>query len=227
MQQSANGTTNEIRGLPSPSKASLGAMTLITPRSKDNERSKVAKMDERFYVSRVLLVSLRCATSHCRSHCQSEPGNGTRPVHGSLRLLRRSGHYGCTDARYTGAETPEAVVNGLRKVLETPDDVPMEPFVAGTFWRCMDGKVWACFVGANLPCTEKADTSRTPTPDMADFCAANPTSDFIPAYVTGRATVYEWRCTAGAPEIVKQLVEPDAQGFQSNIWYEISPGDDS
>jgi len=130
------------------------------------------------------------------------------------------------DARYTGPETPEAVVKGLRKVLETPDDVPMEPFVAGTFWRCMDGKVWACFVGANLPCTEKADTSRTPTPDMADFCQANPSSDFIPAYVTGRATVYEWRCTNGAPEIVKQIVEPDAQGFQSNIWYEISPGGD-
>jgi len=130
------------------------------------------------------------------------------------------------DARYTGPETPEAVVKGLRKVLETPDDVPMEPFVAGTFWRCMDGKVWACFVGANLPCTEKADTSRTPTPDMADFCKANPTSDFIPAYITGRATVYEWRCTNGVPEIVKQIVEPDAQGFQSNIWYEISPGGD-
>jgi len=131
------------------------------------------------------------------------------------------------DARYTGPEAPEAIVNGLRKVLETPDDAPMEPFVAGTFWRCMDGKVWACFVGANLPCTTKADTSRTPTPDMADFCKANPTSDFIPANITGRATVYEWRCTNGAPEIVKQLVEPDAQGFLSNIWYELSPGDDS
>jgi hypothetical protein len=131
------------------------------------------------------------------------------------------------DARYTGTDTPEVIVNGLRKVLGTPDDAPMEPFVAGTFWRCMDGKVWACFVGANLPCTEKADTSRTPTPDMADFCKANPNSDFIPAYITGRATVYEWRCTNGAPEIVKQIVEPDAQGFQSNIWYEISPGDDS
>ena len=131
------------------------------------------------------------------------------------------------DARYAGPKTPDAVVNGLRKVLETPDDVPMEPFVAGTFWRCMDGAVWACFVGANLPCTTKADTSRTPTPDMADFCTANPNSDFIPAYVTGRATVYEWRCTNDAPEIVKQLVEPDAQGFWSNIWYEISPGDDS
>ncbi len=131
------------------------------------------------------------------------------------------------DARYTGPEAPEAVVNGLREVLGTPDDAPMEPFVAGTFWRCMDGRVWACFVGANLPCTTKADTSRTPTPDMADFCKANPNSDFIPAYVTGRATVYEWRCTNGAPEIVKQLVEPDAEGFLANIWYEISPGDDS
>jgi len=131
------------------------------------------------------------------------------------------------DARYTGPEAPDAIVNGLRKALETPSDAPMEWFVAGTFWRCMDGKVWACFVGANLPCAEKADTSRTPTPDMADFCQANPNSDFIPAYVTGRATVYEWRCTNDAPEIVKQLVEPDAQGFLSNIWYEISPGDNS
>jgi hypothetical protein len=131
------------------------------------------------------------------------------------------------DARYTGPKTPDAVVNGLRKVLGTPDDAPMDPFVAGTFWRCMDGAVWACFVGANLPCTEKADTSRTPTPDMEDFCKANPSSDFIPAYVTGRATVYEWRCTDNSPEIVKQIVEPDAQGFQSNIWYEVSPGDNS
>jgi len=73
------------------------------------------------------------------------------------------------DARYSGPEAPESVVNGLRKVLETPDDAPMEPFVAGTFWRCMDGKVWACFVGANLPCTEKADTSRTPPPRHGGF----------------------------------------------------------
>jgi hypothetical protein len=127
------------------------------------------------------------------------------------------------DARYTGPKTPEVIIKGLRQVLKTPDDAPMEWFVAGTFWRCMGGKVWACFVGANLPCTTKADTSRTPAPAMVDFCKANPASDFIPAYVTGRATVYEWRCTNGAPEIVKELVQPDAQGFLSNIWYELSP----
>jgi len=60
-----------------------------------------------------------------------------------------------------------------------------------------------------------------------DFCNANPTSDFIPANVTGRETIYEWRCTDGAPEIVKELFKPDAQGFLSDFWYEISPGDDS
>jgi hypothetical protein len=43
----------------------------------------------------------------------------------------------------------------------------------------------------------------------------------IPAYVTGRATVYQWQCREGPPEIIRQLVEPDARGFLSNIWYEI------
>jgi hypothetical protein len=127
------------------------------------------------------------------------------------------------DARYTGPDVPEAIVQGLREALDTPDDAPMDWFVAGTVWRCMDGQVWACFVGANLPCTAKADISRTPTSGMVDFCQENPASDFIPAAATGRETVYEWRCADGEPEIVKELVEPDAQGFLSNIWYEISP----
>ena len=76
-------------------------------------------------------------------------------------------------------------------------------------------------MGANLPCEAKADTDRTPTQDEIDFCQANPDSDFIPAVVTGRETVYEWRCAAGQPEIVRQVSEPDAQGFLSEIWYQI------
>jgi hypothetical protein len=39
--------------------------------------------------------------------------------------------------------------------------------------------------------------------------------------VTGRATVYEWRCASGAPEVVRQVVEVDAQGFLKDIWYQI------
>jgi hypothetical protein len=122
---------------------------------------------------------------------------------------------------YAGPEMPDVIVEGLRKVLDIPDDAPMEQ---GTFWRCMDGKVWACFVGANLPCTAKADVSREPSPEMTEFCREQPDSDFIPAYVTGRETVYVWRCKSGSPEIVKQWVEPDARGFLSSIWYEIDEG---
>jgi hypothetical protein len=87
----------------------------------------------------------------------------------------------------------------------------------------MDGSVYACFVGANLPCDAKANTDKTPTQEEIDYCQQNPNSDFIPAAVTGRETVYKWSCVNGAPNIVKQIFYPDAQGFLSEFWYEISP----
>jgi hypothetical protein len=123
---------------------------------------------------------------------------------------------------YTGTQVPASVAEGLRKALNAPD-TPLDVLENGSFWRCMDGNVYACFVGANLPCETKADTNRTPTQAETDYCNQNPSSDFIPAVVTGRATVYEWRCTDGAPEIVKQITQPDAQGFLSDIWYKIAP----
>ena len=126
------------------------------------------------------------------------------------------------DERYTGPEVPEEMVEALREELEMPDDAPTDWVAGGTFWRCMDGKVWACFVGANLPCY-KVDTSQTPSPEMNDFCEENPTSDFIPAAATGHGTIYEWRCTDGKPQIVRQVFETDAQGFVSDFWYELSP----
>ena len=124
-------------------------------------------------------------------------------------------------ANYTGNKVPESVAKALLAALGTPS-VPLDALQNGSSWRCMDGKVYGCFVGANLPCEEKADTSRTPTQAMTDYCAQNTNSDFIPASETGRATVYEWRCTNGVPEVVKQFVEPDKQGFLSNVWYALS-----
>ncbi len=123
---------------------------------------------------------------------------------------------------YVGPKVPESVAQGLQQALNAPD-TPIEVLQNGSFWRCMDGSVYACFVGANLPCEAKANTDRTPTQEEIDYCQQNPNSDFIPAVVTGRETVYEWRCLDGAPAIVKQVSQPDAQGFLSDIWYEISP----
>ena len=75
----------------------------------------------------------------------------------------------------------------------------------------MDGMVYACTVGANLPCQERADMSRN-----------HPQAEVIPAVITGRATVYEWKCANDMPEVVRQFAQPNARGFLSNIWYAIS-----
>jgi hypothetical protein len=124
-------------------------------------------------------------------------------------------------AEYTGPQVPEDLAQGLQRALDAPD-TPLEMLQNGSVWRCVDGRVYACFVGANLPCEAKANTNQTPTQEEVEFCQANPDSDFIPAVVTGRETVYEWRCRAGAPEIVRQVSEVDAQGFIADIWYAIS-----
>lgn len=127
------------------------------------------------------------------------------------------------DARYTGPKMPDAVVKSLMKAAGAPASVPLSVFVNNSFWRCMNGKVYACTVGANLPCESKANTSKTPNEGMTSFCQANPNSDFIPAVDTGHDTVYEWRCTNGTPEVVKQIFKVDARGFISDIWYPINP----
>lgn len=125
-------------------------------------------------------------------------------------------------ANYVGPQVPESVAQGLQQALNVPD-TPIEVLQNGSFWRCMGGIVNACFVGANLPCEAKANTDRELTQEAIDYCQQNPDSDFVPAIATGRETVYEWRCLDGAPEIVRQLTEPDAEGFLPDIWYEISP----
>jgi hypothetical protein len=124
---------------------------------------------------------------------------------------------------YAGPTLPDSVIAGLKKALDMPDDVPAEVLQNGTFWRCMNGKVYACFVGANLPCEAKANTDRTPTQALMEFCQQNPDADVVPMVVTGHDTVYEWRCNNDQPEIVRQFAEADERGFVSNIWYEIAP----
>jgi hypothetical protein len=41
--------------------------------------------------------------------------------------------------------------------------------------------------------------------------------------VTGRATVFEWRCDGGTPAIARQVAQADAEGYLAGIWYEIRP----
>src|SRR5687767_895884 len=72
------------------------------------------------------------------------------------------------DSRYTGPQVPEVIARGLKKALGAPADAALEFFLNNTVWRCMDGMVYACTVGANLPRQEQADTSRKPTQEITD-----------------------------------------------------------
>ena len=128
------------------------------------------------------------------------------------------------DARYAGPAFPEPIAKALQEKFKAkPHNGTIAEYQKNSFWRCMDGKVFACTIGANIPCQEKADTSETPTPGMVDYCKTNPFEDFIPAFVSGRATVYLWSCTDGKPKIVRELTKPDAAGYLGNAWYEIPP----
>jgi len=125
------------------------------------------------------------------------------------------------DARYAGPAMPESVARGLQKAFEVPADRPVEPFAINSIWRCMNGKVYACSFGANLPCTAKASTDRKPTRAIVGYCQEEPDADFVPVVVTGRETIYEWFCRGALPVIKKAFTQPDARGFLSNIWFEI------
>ena len=126
------------------------------------------------------------------------------------------------DARYTGPALPDVIVQGYLKANSLDLSLAAdENFTKMTSWRCMNSRVYACNVGANLPCASKANLDKTPTEPMIDFCKANPGSDFIPAVVTGRETVYNWVCDKEAPLAKEQLSQADAAGFIANIWYEV------
>jgi len=127
------------------------------------------------------------------------------------------------DARYVGQPLPEAIAKALQKASGASPDAPLDIFLKGSYWRCMGGKVYGCFVGANIPCWSKANTDRTPTAGMNDFCKAQPNANIIPAAVTGHETIYEWHCKDGTPEIVREVLKVDGRGYVANFWYELKP----
>lgn len=144
---------------------------------------------------------------------------------GPWAYCRAAGTEDEPDSERLGPETAAAFHGRVREVFDLPDDLPEERVSAWTAWRCMDGEVWACIAGANLPCRERADTRREPSEPLRSYCRDHPEADVIPAAVTGRATVYSWRCAGGRPEVAAQWSEPDPRGFHGGIWRRIDPPD--
>ena len=125
------------------------------------------------------------------------------------------------DSTYTGASMPDTIIQKMIEKGIIAPDAPKD-FQSHAVWRCMGGSVFACHFGANLPCQEKADTKTAPTAEMNDFCQSNPGETIIPASVTGRATVFEWKCENATPTINRQIFHADERGFIAEIWYQLS-----
>jgi hypothetical protein len=177
-----------------------------------------------------LILLLTISLVSCKSETIESDSEASRAIPGTettytdpFAYCKAVGTIDEPDLRYVGTKLPEAIALGLRKAFGAPSDAPLDVFERGTYWRCMDGKVYACNVGANLPCQEKADSSRQPNEGMKEWCESSPDSEFIPAYASGRATIFGWRCNGTEPKVVKEITKPDAAGYISNIWYEIKP----
>lgn len=128
-----------------------------------------------------------------------------------------------TDATYTGEALPEKLIQAMVKAQMVTVDLPQLKEPGYVQWRCMDKKVYACIVGANIPCEAKADTSKEPNDGLLQFCKENATSDMIPAVASGRTTVYSWSCKDGKPIVGDQHTQVDAQGYPASFWTSITP----
>ena len=96
------------------------------------------------------------------------------------------------------------------------DDVDASWVERSTVIRCMDRKIWACNYGADLPCG-KANSSRNLTAGDT-WCAQHPQADFIPAYITGHDSVWQWRCVQGIPTTTGPPEPVDSQGYLTRYW---------
>lgn len=85
-----------------------------------------------------------------------------------------------------------------------------------TYFRCADGKVLLCTVGANLSCG-KADQRRV-LPPANHWCRENPNADIIPMAVTGHDTLYVWRCVGRRAKPAGEVGKIDKRGFFAANW---------
>ncbi|MCA0008663.1 MULTISPECIES: hypothetical protein [unclassified Mesorhizobium] len=111
-------------------------------------------------------------------------------------------------------------VRAFKKLFPDAKIVPEEPELeTQVHYRCMNGKLLACFVGANLPCT-KMNASRD-NPGADEFCKANPNEDFVPAAASGHDTVYSYKCQDGKAVVTGDTWALDERGFAKKLWAEV------
>jgi hypothetical protein len=112
---------------------------------------------------------------------------------------------------------PASLVPALAMAFNESQSTVRERLRFGAFrFRCYQGAVMGCSMGANLNCG-KADT-RTRNDGADAYCRENPNDPNIPAVATGHATVLRWHCV-GTHAVASRGYQPvDPRGFDLSNW---------
>ena len=110
---------------------------------------------------------------------------------------------------------PPSLVSAVVRLFQL-EAMPPTQVERSTYFRCADGQVFVCTVGANLACGV-ADTRRD-LPGVKAWCAEHPGSQNVPAYVTGHAMIYLLRCDGPRPVASRSALGADPRGFISQNW---------
>jgi hypothetical protein len=117
-------------------------------------------------------------------------------------------------------ELHNQTIEGFRKLFPgaavTPDS---SEFQTQAQYRCMNGKVMICFIGANLPCS-KINVNRD-NPGANEYCRGAKNGDSVPAAAAGHDTLYTYECYRGKPKIVGTIWQLDQRGFAKKLWTEL------
>ena len=92
----------------------------------------------------------------------------------------------------------------LRRLLPPLKCSRAGPRGAASTARCVPSAMWARI----FPVTRRLTRAVRRALGIAQFCGQNPDAPVVPMVVTGRTTVYEWRCAAGVPVIEREFASP-------------------
>jgi len=113
---------------------------------------------------------------------------------------------------------PPALTPYLARALGLQADV--EFMAESYYWRCMDGAVYVCAIGANLPCDTKSDRAKR-NRGAENYCRENREAAFVPAFATGHDTIYEWSCSNGRGVRGRRTATLDRRGYRTVIWHKV------
>ncbi len=147
------------------------------------------------------------ATSEPPETAEGTPGVFTDP----FAYCAAVGTIDAPDERWAGPDVPPEVMEFFG-----------ESQLGGHYWRCFDGTLLGCAVGAAAYCGNEPNTSEEPTAAMIEFCQANPNQLMLVAQF-GRDNIYLWECQGTVPQIALQMFHVDPRGFIAENWFEIPP----